>query len=148
MRHPLIDRLLGHYGYPEVTLESHADFVSRSGVNVLFFAGDPNRYKETTDVAVVLPELVSATANELRPGVVARSAEIELQKIYGVRAWPSLVFVRDGGYLGAVSRMQDWSDYLVEIGRLLRAQPSAPPSFDYTGVPQRGPAPVARGVGT
>ena len=60
MRHPLIQRLLDDYGYPEVTLANHQAFVDRPGISVLFFAGDPKRYQETTDVAVVLPELVAA----------------------------------------------------------------------------------------
>jgi hydrogenase-1 operon protein HyaE len=146
MRHPLIDRLLDEYGYPEITLENHETFVGRPGVSVLFFAGDPRRYKETTDVAVILPELVAATGDGLRPGVVARSAEIELQKLYGFRAWPCLVLVREGGYLGAISRVRDWSEYLAEIGRLLVASPGPPPSFDYANVPQRGPASESRGA--
>ena len=84
-------------------------------IGVLFFPGDPKRHKETTDVAVVLPELIAAFGDRVRPAVVSREAEIELQKHYGFRAWPSLVFVRRGGYLGTVSRMKNWSEYLQEI---------------------------------
>ena len=68
MMHPLIQRLYDDFGYPEVTLETHQDFVSQPGITVLFFAGDPNRFRDTTDVAVVLPELVKAFEGTLRPG--------------------------------------------------------------------------------
>jgi len=129
MRHPLIERLLDDYGYPEVGLENHDDFVAADRTGVLFFAGDPKRYKETTDVAVVLPELVAAFGERLQPAVVTSDAEIPLQKHYGFRAWPSLVFVRSGGYLGTVSRMKNWSEYLQEIAELLTAEPREPPGF-------------------
>jgi len=129
MRHPLIQRLRDDFGYPEVTLENHEEFVAPGQTGVLFFAGDPKRYKETTDVAVVLPELVAAFGDRLRPAVVATGDEIALQKHYGFRAWPSLVFVRDGGYLGTISRMKDWSEYLEEIAELLTAEPREAPGF-------------------
>ena len=96
---------------------------------MLFFPGDPKRHKETTDVAVVLPELIAAFGGRVRPAVVSREAEIELQKHYGFRAWPSLVFVRRGGYLGTVSRMKNWSEYLQEISELLTAEPREAPGF-------------------
>ena len=129
MRHPLIQRLHDEYGYPEVTCDNHDEFVRPDRISVLFFAGDPKRYKETTDVAVVLPELVAAFGGHLRPAVVASDAEIPLQKHYGFRAWPSLVFVRSGGYLGTLSRMKDWSEYLEEIAELMTAEPREAPGF-------------------
>jgi len=129
MRHPLIQRLHDEFGYPEVGLENHDQFAAADRVGVLFFAGDPKRYKETTDVAVVLPELVAAFDDRLRPAVVASADEIALQKHYGFRAWPSLVFVRSGGYLGTVSRMKNWAEYLEEVAELLTAEPREAPGF-------------------
>lgn len=137
MSHPLIQRLHDEFGYPELTEDSHDEFVASDRVGVLFFAGDPNRYKETTDVAVVLPELVAAFGDRLRPAVVARSDEVALQKHYGFRAWPSLVFVRSGGYLGTISKMRNWSEYLEEISELLTAEPREAPGFR---VLREGPA--------
>ena len=129
MTHPLIKRLHDEFDYPEVTLANHDEFVARKGVNVLFFAGDAVRYRETTDVAVILPELVAAFEGRLKPGVVAREDEIELQKHYGFRKWPALVFVRDDGYLGAICKVRDWSEYLTEINELLVSETSRPPGF-------------------
>jgi hydrogenase-1 operon protein HyaE len=110
MRHPLIQRLHDEFGYPELTVENHDEFAAPDEIGVLFFAGDPNRYKETTDVAVVLPELARAFGDRLRPAVVAKADEIELQKKY-------------------VSRMKNWSEYLEEISELLTAQPRQPAGF-------------------
>ena len=58
MSHPLIERLTTEYDVPEVGLDEHEAFIGQPGMTVLFFAGDPKRYKETTDVAVVLLELL------------------------------------------------------------------------------------------
>jgi hydrogenase-1 operon protein HyaE len=129
MTHPLIQRLFDEYRYPEVTVEGHDAFVSQPGVSVLFFAGDPKRYRDTTDVAVVLPELVKAFEGHIRPGVVAGTSELELQKRYGFTAWPALVFLREGNYLGAIAGIQNWAEYLQEIGELIVAEPKRPPTF-------------------
>jgi hydrogenase-1 operon protein HyaE len=88
---------------------------------VLFFAGDPKRFRDTTDVAVVLPELVKAFQGALQPGVVAEESAQTLQQQYGFTAWPALVFLRDGGYLGHITGIQNWSEYLHDIGELMTA---------------------------
>jgi hydrogenase-1 operon protein HyaE len=129
MSSALIQQLLERYGYPEIDETSLDDFLDRPGVHVLFFTGDPRQYRETNDVAVVLPELVKAFADRLHPGVVARSAEAALQRRYGFRRWPALVFLRREGYLGAITGIQNWSDYLQEVTTLLAADPCRPPGF-------------------
>lgn len=131
MTHPLVQRLFDEYDYPLIDLDNHDAFVDQAGVNVLFFAGDPQQYRETTDVAVVLPELVAAFDGALRPGVVKRDRDVEvaLQKRYGFRQWPCLVFVREGGYLGALERVQNWNEYLEDIELLMRSEAKRPPTF-------------------
>jgi len=121
MTHPLIQRLFDDYGYPEVTLQTHDDFISQPGITVLFFAGDPKLFRDTTDVAVVLPELVQAFDGALHPGVVAAGDGKTLQQHYGFTAWPALVFLRDGGYLGSLTGIQNWSEYLQDISDLVVA---------------------------
>lgn len=131
MTHPLIQRLFDEFGYAQVDLGNHDEFAGMPGVNVLFFAGDPQQYRETADVAVVLPELVSAFEGRLRPGVVKRDRDVEvaLQKRYGFRQWPCLVFVREDGYLGAIERVQNWNEYLEDINQLMRSEAKRPPAF-------------------
>ncbi len=129
MTHPLVQRLFDDYGFPEVTLASHAAFIDQPGVAVLFFAGDPKRFRDTTDVAVVLPELVKAFQGVLRAGVVAPEAEQSLQRHYGFAVWPALVFLRDGGYLGAITGIQNWAEYLHDISQLVTADVRSPPGF-------------------
>ena len=131
MSHVLIDRLIDELGYARVTLENHDDFVAAEGMNVLFFPGDPTTVKDATDVAVVLPELVNAFGGQLRPGVITDTFGDgkELKRHYGFSAFPSLVFVRSGEYVGAITRIQDWGDYLDTISELLVAAPKRPPGF-------------------
>lgn len=131
MSHFLIDRLMDELGYARVTLENHDDFVAEAGMNVLFFPGDPATAKDSTDVAVVLPELVNAFGGQLRPGVVADTYGDgkELKRHYGFSAFPSLVFVRGGEYVGTITRIQDWGDYLDTINELLVAASRRPPGF-------------------
>jgi hydrogenase-1 operon protein HyaE len=131
MYHPLVERLIKDFKFPEITLENHDTFINQPDVSVLYFVGDPDRNRESTDVAVVLPELVRAFGGQLRPGVVADypNVGVELERHYGFRKWPALVFVRHGDYLGAISGIRNWADYLQTIPELLRAEPRRPPGF-------------------
>ena len=131
MTHPLIDRLLTELGYPEISLSNHDEFTATPGMNVVFFPGDPTTVRDATDVAVVLPELVKAFDGLLNPGVVTDvfGDGKTLKMRYGFRAYPSLVFVRDGDYVGTISRVQDWADYLQQILDLMAAPARRPPGF-------------------
>lgn len=131
MTHPLIDRLTEEYEYPVINLDNHDDFVAAEGMNVLFFPGDPATARDATDVAVVLPELVAAFEGRLRPGVVTDvfgdGKKLKMQ--YGFKEYPSLVFVRGGSFVGTISRVQDWVEYLSRIDALFVAAPRRPPGF-------------------
>lgn len=131
MSHVLIDRLVDELGYQQVTLDNHDEFVATAGMNVLFFPGDPGTVKDATDVAVVLPELVQAFGGHLRPGVVTDTwgAGKELKRHYGFSVYPSLVFVRGGEYVGVITRIQDWGEYVEQISELLAAAPRRAPGF-------------------
>lgn len=126
MSAPLIARLLDN-GYPLIAQENIDEFLAGPGTHVLFFTGDPQRNRETNDVAVVLPELVRAFEGQLHPGVVAREAEMALQARYGFRRWPALVFVRAEGYLGEITGIQNWCDYIEQIETLLATAPRRAP---------------------
>ena len=127
MTHPLIERLTREYGYPELTADSLQPFLEQSGHSLLLLAGDPGKYPEALDLAVILPELVKAF-DGIAAAVVAPAAEEEMQARFGFTAWPTLVLMRGEGYLGALSRTRDWSVYLAEIEALLSAPTRRPPS--------------------
>ena len=131
MTHALIGRLIQELNYPEVTLDNHDSFIELPGLNVLFFPGNPETVKDATDVAVVLPELVDAFAPQLNPGVVVDTygAGQKLKQKYGFTHFPSLVFLRGGEYVGAISRIQDWDDYLSRIIVILDSPGQRAPGF-------------------
>jgi hydrogenase-1 operon protein HyaE len=74
--HPLIDRLTGEFGFPEPDHREARDaYIGAPGVHVLFIPGDPARNLETTDVAVILPELRQAFQGAFDCAVVADAIE-------------------------------------------------------------------------
>ena len=129
MASPLIDRLRSEFGYPRIDLSNNDAFVNQETACILFFAGDPKQFKDTNDVAVVLPELIKEFDGRLRAGVIAEDAEKPLQPRYGFRKWPALVLVRNGGYLGAIPGIRTWDVYRQKIETLLNADPKPPPAF-------------------
>lgn len=137
MSHALIERLTAHYGYPVVSLASHDEFINRPGLRVLFFPGDPTTVRDATDVAVVLPELIQAFDGRLRPGVVTDTFGDgkALKHRYGFGKYPALVFLRDGEYVGAIERIQDWADYIARVEEFMVAPPRRPPGI---GIPVVG----------
>ena len=131
MSHVLIDRLVTELGYAEVSLVNHDEFVSQPGLNVLFFPGDPKTVKDATDVAVVLPELMGVFGGKLNAGIVTDTFGdgTQLKRKYGFAQYPTLVFVRKEGYIGSLSRIRDWSEYLTAINEFLTAEPKRPPGI-------------------
>lgn len=130
--HPLVQRLADDGRATAVDAASAPLFAARIGAHALFFAGDPVRFGESLDVAVVLPELVAASGGRFDVGVVARDDEDAVARRWGVQRWPSLVFVREGAYLATVSGMHDWTDFVAATHAALDATPSRPPTV---GIP-------------
>ena len=127
--HALIARLVEITGRPALDAELFELFQVGAGDSVLFCGGDPVQHPECIDVAVILPELMAQTPRLRRAGVAAPELEPILQARYGFQRWPTLLFLRDGQYVGAISGVQDWQVYLQKINELLEHGPSRPPSI-------------------
>lgn len=131
-RHPLIERLFTAFGFTEVTAENIDAFAAQPGHALLFFSEDPQVYGETLDLAVIVPELVSTfgahAGGPIAVGVLLPVPARALAPRYGFRRWPAIVLLRDGGYVGAIDGVRDWSDYNAELARLLEAPVTRPPS--------------------
>ncbi len=130
--HPLIQRLVEHDGAVIVEPDMLDAWLGRPGCHMLFFSSDTVRFPEALDVAVVLPELRAAFDNRFDIGIVPREHEDTIARRFGVQRWPSLVLMRDGGYLASISGMRDWTDYLSEITSALERTASRPPTV---GIP-------------
>lgn len=130
--HPLVQRLVADGRAAAVTPDTLADWAGRAGDHVLLLAGDPVQFPEGTDVAIVLPELQAAFAGRFDLGVVPREEEDAVARRYGVNRWPSLVFVRGGGYVTTLPGMRDWGDYVDAVREALAAPVGRAPSV---GIP-------------
>ncbi len=130
MPSPLIDALTTRHGYPTVNEATVDAFLRDNEDCVLFFAGDAERLVESDDVAVILPEIVKQFP-QLKPALVEKPAERTLQLQYRFNAFPALVFLRKEGYLGAISRLLGWQEYLSEVRAILARDPSEPPPYKF-----------------
>lgn len=144
MPSPLLRALSQKHGLPVVDPATIDAFLAPApgepAAALLLFAGDPARWPEANDVAVILPELLKTFAGELRGAVVARAAEDALKSRFGVVVFPSIAIVRDGQTLAAIAKVRDWSDYCACIraalaGETEPAKPGAGPRTDirFTG---------------
>ncbi|MCU4654188.1 hydrogenase accessory protein [Roseibacterium sp. SDUM158016] len=121
--HPLIDRLTTEFGFPRLMTEEARDaYIGAPGVHVLFIPGDPVRNLETTDVAVILPELMQAFQNAFDCAVVDDAIEAATREMAAVYKTPSLIFYRAGIQIGALPRVRDWADYMARIAQILAAR--------------------------
>ena len=126
--HPLVQRLVTDFQAAWITPESLPAFTqATAGEQVLLFTGDPVRFPECLDVAVVLPELQRAFPGRVAIGVVCREVEDEVARRYGVQRWPSMVFLRGGQYVATIAGMLDWTDYLARVAEVLAMPTSRPP---------------------
>lgn len=123
---PVIARLIDECGARWVDEASIDAWLAEPGTAVLLIAGDPVRFPEAADVAAVLPELQRSSATRFRIGVARRDSEDGLARRYGALRRPVLVCWRDGGYLGELSGMYDWADYVREMAAVLAMPVSSP----------------------
>jgi hydrogenase-1 operon protein HyaE len=130
---PIIQNMIESNAYPVIGLDTLDEFTAANRHVVLFFTELMKPVPETADVAVILPELERAFDRRFAVAVVAWEAQRDLQRRFRFTKYPSLVFLRDGEYLGAISGVLDWADYLADVGRILAAEPSEPPPFVFPG---------------
>lgn len=126
--HPLLQRMLHETGAAVLHADTLAGWLQQPGLAMLVFADDPERFKETLDIAVVVPELHAAAGRCFRVALLPPDAARAVAPRYGFARWPAFVMLRDGHYLGAVDGVRDWDVYQAELQRLLAAAPSRPPS--------------------
>lgn len=130
--HPLLARLVKETNAAVLTADGFDDWAQRPGVAMLVFAEDPERFKETLDLAVIVPELHATAGRSFRVGLLPPAASRAIAPRFGFARWPAFVLLRDGRYLGAVDGIRDWDVYTAELQRLMAASPSRPPGV---GIP-------------
>jgi hydrogenase-1 operon protein HyaE len=137
--HPLVDRMITTHGFVHVDADTVEAFSAAPGHALLVFTEDPDRYRETLDLAVIAPEVARAFAGSFRAAVLLPADARKVAPRYGFARWPALVVLRDGHYVGAIDGLRNWDEYIVEMQRLLAAEPSRAPSIGIA-VKSSGPA--------
>ena len=130
--HPLLARYMQELAAPALDAASYDAWAEQPGHALVFFSEDPVMYRETLDVAVVVPELAKAYPGRFRCALLLPDAARAIAVRYGFRRWPAVVLLRDGRHVGAIDGLRDWNDYVESLGALLAAEPSRPPSV---GIP-------------
>jgi hydrogenase-1 operon protein HyaE len=133
--HPLVRRLVEDQGAAAITLATLDGWLAGPGDRALFFSGDPVRFVEGCDVAVVLPELRAALGGRFEIGVVLREDEDAVARRFGARHWPSLVFLRDGRYVATIAGMKDWDEFVRLAAAALAAPATRAPTVGIPVVP-------------
>ncbi len=126
----LLAKLQSQHGLPLLDANNYEQFVYSHADVVLFFSHDPTVFPESHDVAVILPELLKAFSGRLQAAVISRVIERELQARFHFTTWPALIFLRNGEYLGVITGIKNWQEYLQEITQMLVADVTEPPKFD------------------
>lgn len=140
--HPITQRLVQQHAYAVIRADNLEAFIADSRDSVLFFTEDVNRFPESADVAVILPELQKHFGHVFKVGVVAREDEKRLQTLFGFKTWPALVFARGGQYVATVAGILNWSEFVESAQAALNAAPSRPPSI---GIAVTGEIPSGSG---
>ncbi len=140
--YPLIAQLFGKHGCTRLDSANVDAFLAAPGHAMLVFTEDPMRFKETLDIAVIVPELQRAFPQRFRVGVLLPEAARQVQVRYGFARWPALVMLKDGHYVGAIDGLRNWDEYLERMQALLAAAPTRPPSV---GIAVRGPGSATGG---
>ncbi len=115
-------------GFEELDNASFDEFTASAGDTFVLFCDDPSRGGETWDVAVILPEVLKGL-QKLRCGFLLPEAARLIQPRFGFSVWPTVILLRDGGYVGALEGIRDWAVYQREIVAILQKPVSRPPTL-------------------
>ena len=126
--HPLLERLVGLTSAAVPAGDEFDAWAGAPGPALLVFTEDPAVYRETLDLAVIVPELVKALPERFRTAVLLPGVARAIAVRYGFRRWPALVLLKDGRYVGAIDGLREWQDYVDELSRLLATEPTRAPT--------------------
>lgn len=127
--HPLIERLCAETGGQMLDQASFDAWARAPGRALVVFTEDPVLYRETLDIAVIVPELALAFPGQFRTGVLPQGPARAIAARYGFKRWPAVVMLLDGQYVGAIDGLRDWQEYIDSMRQLLAAHATRPPSI-------------------
>lgn len=125
----LLDRLMAKHGLSDLDQAGFQAFMDDPGAGVVLLTDEPDTAAENWDTAVIFPELLAAMGNPLRAAIMRPEHARSLMTRFGLGRLPALLFLRDGGYVGAIEGLRDWSEYVDECAAMLQKPLSRAPSI-------------------
>jgi hydrogenase-1 operon protein HyaE len=125
----LLDKLVSKHDIAECGPAEFQTFMESAGNGVILFTEAPDTAPENWDVAVIFPELLTAMSSPIRAALVRPEHAPSLQTRFGINRFPALLFVRDGGYLGVIEGLRDWSSFVTECSHMLQKPAGRIPSI-------------------
>ncbi len=116
----LLDKLVAQHGLADLDETAVEAFGAQPGDAVLLLVDDPDRVAESWDLAVIFPDLIAAGGAPLQAGILRSAQAPAIQKRYGINRMPALLFLRDGGYVGAIEGLRDWGEFVAEFRDMLQ----------------------------
>lgn len=125
-------RIPAPHRYSRLDGAGFEEFLAQPGAALVLFAEDPQRVPETWDLAVILADILKSVAQPVRVALLPPEVAVPTGRRYGVSLWPTLVGLRDGGYVGSIEGMMDWEVFRRRLEQLLEAPARRPPGV---GIP-------------
>ena len=121
--HPLFTRLVDELGATWVDLDTIDTYLGQRDdiVTALLIAGDPIRFPEGLDVAVVLPELHALFPNQSRMAIATAKDEDAIAKRFAATSRPSLIMLRGDKYISTIIGILDWDDFVARYAEAMNA---------------------------
>lgn len=123
----LLDKLVAKHGIVDLDHSGFQGFMDEPGMGVVLLSVEPDTVAEGWDMAVIFPELLAAIGIG-RAAVLRPESAGKLQTRFGLRRLPALLFLRDGGYVGAIEGLRDWSEFVTESISMLQKPLSRAPT--------------------
>lgn len=124
----LLDRQIGKYGMADLDAAGLQAFMEGTGHAVVLFTDEPDKVPESWDLAVIFPDVLAACGAPMRAAVLRPEQARAVQGRFGINRLPAILFLRDGGYVGAIEGLRDWAGYVEECKAMLQAPVTRPPS--------------------
>jgi hydrogenase-1 operon protein HyaE len=123
----LLDKLIDKHGISDLGLAEFEVFLKVPGNGLVLLTDEPDTAPESWDLAVIFPELLASTGVIVRAALARPETAKLLQTRFGLSRLPALVFLRDGGYVGAIEGIRDWSEFVSECATMLQKPVSRAP---------------------
>jgi hydrogenase-1 operon protein HyaE len=124
----LLDKLVAKHGISDLDQAGFQAFMNEIGNGVALLTEEPDTAAESWDMAVIFPELLTATGVNVRAAVLRPESARLLQTRFGIGRLPALLFLRDGVYVGAIEGLRDWSEFVTECAAMLQKPISHAPT--------------------